>query len=180
MDEQQLVTLAHHGDNVAFGELVKLYESPILRYLYRLTGDIDQASDLTQDTFLKAYINLNSIRSESSFKPWLYRIATRTAHSYWRRARLKIFISFDGSKSHDRRVIEDTTKNTEEQIAVLNALREVPPNQRECLVLHFVEGFKYKEIAVTLRISEDAVRKRIARGKEVFKNAYNGGESHEL
>ena len=93
---------------------------------------------------------------------------------------MKIFISFDGSKSHDRRVIEDTTKNTEEQIAVLNALREVPPNQRECLVLHFVEGFKYKEIAVTLRISEDAVRKRIARGKEVFKNAYNGGESHEL
>ena len=58
-----------------------------------------------------------------------------------------------------------------------HALLEVPRNQRECLVLHFVSGFKYYEIAATLGISEDAVRKRIARGKEIFRDAYNGGES---
>jgi RNA polymerase sigma-70 factor, ECF subfamily len=69
MDEQQLIARARDGDTGAFGEFVKVYKDPILRYLYKLTGDIEQASDLTQDTFLKAYENLNSIRSESAFNP---------------------------------------------------------------------------------------------------------------
>ena len=74
--------------------------------------------------------------------------------------------------------MENPARDIEEKMAVRTALREVPPNQRECLVLHFVEGFKYREIAVTLGISEEAVRKRVARGKEIFKDAYkfNGGK----
>ena len=178
INEQQLVASARDGDTGVFGELVKEYKDPILRYLYKLTGDIEKASDMTQDTFLKAYQNLNSIRSEAAFKPWLYRIATRTAHSYWRRARLRIFISFDGAKTDNGKLMENPARDIEEKMAVRTALREVPPNQRECLVLHFVEGFKYREIAVTLGISEEAVRKRVARGKEIFKDAYkfNGGK----
>jgi RNA polymerase sigma-70 factor (ECF subfamily) len=176
VDEQQLITLARNGDIVAFEELVKAYKNPILRYLYKLTGDIEKASDITQDTFLKAYKKLNSIRSESAFRPWLYRIATRTIHSYWRRDRLKIFISFDSAKLLQGKLTEDTVKNIEEKMAVRTALRKVPTNQRECLVLHFVEGFKYREIALTLGISEDAVRKRVTRGKEIFRKTYDGGE----
>ena len=182
INEQQLVASACDGDTGAFGELVKLYKDPIQRYLYKLTGDVEQAGDLTQDTFLKAYQNLNSIRSDLAFKPWLYRIATRTVHSAWRWARLKNFISFDGQKLPGRKLTEDTVKNLEQKLAVRTALHEVPRNQRECLVLHFVEGFKYREIAVTLGISEEAVRKRVARGKEIFKDAYkiNGGEDNEM
>ena len=170
--------LAREGDTGAFGELVKLYKDPIQRYLFKLTGDVEQAGDLTQDTFLKAYQNLNSIRSDLAFKPWLYRIATRTVHSAWRRTRLKNFISFDGEKLPGRNPTYDTVKNLEEKMAVRTALHEVPRSHRECLVLHFVEGFKYREIALTLGISEEAVRKRVARGKEIFKEAYkiNGGE----
>jgi RNA polymerase sigma-70 factor (ECF subfamily) len=177
MDEQQLIALARKGDTVAFGELVKTYRDPILRYLYRLTGDMEKASDLTQDTFLKAFQKINGIRSEPAFKAWLYRIATRTAHSYWRRARLRAFISLDGVKPSSEETIAAPAENIEEKIAVRRALLEVPRNQRECLVLHFVGGFKYREIAATLGISEDAVRKRIARGKEVFRDAYNGGKT---
>ena len=177
-DEKQLIVLACGGDTDAFGELVKVYKDPIVRYLYKLTGDVEKASDLTQDTFLKAYENINSIRSEAAFKPWLYRIATRTVHSYWRRANLRNFISFDSSKPPAGEITEDTTKNIEEKMTLRIALRKVPQHQRECLVLHFVEGFKYREIATTLGISEEAVRKRVARGKEIFKDAYksNGGE----
>ena len=182
INEQQLVASARDGDTGAFGELVKLYKDPIQRYLYKLTGDVEQAGDLTQDTFLKAYQNLNNIRSDLAFKPWLYRIATRTVHSAWRRARLKNFISFDGEKLPGRKLTEDTVKNLEQKLAVRTALHEVPRNHRECLVLHFVEGFKYREIALTLGISEEAVRKRVARGKEIFKEAYkiNGGEDNEM
>ena len=107
MDEQQIVALACKGNTAAFGELVNTYRDPILRYLYRLTGDMQKADDLTQDTFLKAYQNLSSIRLEAAFRPWLYRIATRTVHSYWRRARLKTFISFDGAKLPDGKTIAE-------------------------------------------------------------------------
>jgi len=172
-EEQQLITLARKGNTDAFGELVKTYRDLILRYIYRLTGDMEKADDLTQDTFLKAYKNLNSIRSEAAFKPWLYRIATRTVHSYWRRANLKKFISFDGVKTTG-----GTAENIEDKIDVRRALLEVPFKQRECIVLHFMGGFTYREIAANLGISEDAVRMRITRGKEIFKEAYktNGGE----
>jgi RNA polymerase sigma-70 factor (ECF subfamily) len=60
-----------------------------------------------------------------------------------------------------------------ETAAIEEALRHVPHEQRVCLVLHFVEGFKYREIAETLDISEDAVRKRVARGRRVFINHYS-------
>lgn len=176
MDEQQLIALARKDDTVAFGELVKTYRDPILRYLYRLTGDMEKASDLTQDTFIKAFQKINSIRSEPAFKPWLYRIATRTVHSHWRRVCLKTFISFDGAKPDLEQTMASPAENIDEKIDVQHALREVPHNQRECLVLHFVGGFKYREIAITLGISEEAVRKRVARGKEIFRDAYNGGK----
>ena len=176
MDEQQLIALARKGDTVAFGEIVKTHRDSILRYLYRLTGDMEKASDLTQDTFLKAFQKIDSLRSEQAFKAWLYRIATYTVHSYWRRARLRAFINFDDAKPSIENTIADMAENIEEKIAVRHALLKVPRNQRECLVLHFVSGFKYYEIAATLGISEDAVRKRIARGKEIFRDAYNRGE----
>jgi RNA polymerase sigma-70 factor (ECF subfamily) len=177
-DEQQLIALACKGDTAAFGELVKTYRDPILRYLFRLTGDMEKANDLTQDTFLKAFQKITGIRSEAAFKPWLYRIATRTVHSYWRRANLKKFISFDSAKPPGGKIIAAPPENTEDKIDVRYALLAIPQNQRECIVLHFIGGFTYREIATTQGISEDAVRMRIARGKEVFKNAYkfNGGE----
>jgi RNA polymerase sigma-70 factor, ECF subfamily len=177
-DEQRLIALACKGDTAAFGELVKTYRDPILRYLFRLTGDMEKANDLTQDTFLKAFQKIGGIRSEAAFKPWLYRIATRTVHSYWRRVNLKKFISFDGDKPQDGKIIPAPAENTDDKIDVRHALVTVPQNQRECIVLHFMGGFTYREIAASQGISEDAVRMRIARGKEVFKNAYkfNGGE----
>ena len=177
MDEQEIIMLARDGDTDAFGEIVRHYKDPILRYLYRLTGDMERAQDLTQDTFIKAYQNIGGIRSQLSFRAWLYRIATRTAHSYWRRNRLRVLTGFDGVKSPEIQTAEDPARKVEEKTAVRRALLEVPSKQRECLVLHYVEGFKYREIAETLGISEDAVRKRVSRGKEIFRRLYNGGEN---
>jgi RNA polymerase sigma-70 factor, ECF subfamily len=137
---------------------------------------MEKASDLTQDTFLKAFQKIDGIRSEQAFKAWLYRIATHTVYSYWRRARLKMFISLDGANPSVEQTISDPKENVEEKVAVRLALLEVPRRQRECMVLHLVGGFKYREIAKTMGISEDAVRMRITRKKEIFRDAYNGSE----
>lgn len=130
------------------------------------------AKDLAQDTFIQAYKGILKTDAELSFKAWLYRIATNNALQHHRRKKLLSFIPFT-AKSHD---VPDTSNQSDcpaGKLAINEALLKIPEEQRTCLVLHFVEGFKYREIAETLGCSEEAVRKRVARGKNLFIGLYD-------
>ena len=175
-----MVAMVRAGGAEAFGCVVEEYEQPILRYLYRLTGNIVAAQDLTQDTFIQAYKGIAKTKPELNLKAWLYKIATNNARQLMRRGRLFRFIPFDDHRETKELAVEDQTEQVGENLAIRDALRKVPLEQRECLVLHFVEGFRYKEIGQALGISEDAVRMRIARGKQSFPGSYQGGGNDEL
>ncbi len=176
MEAVALVATIRAGDVDAFAEIVEYYQVPIIRYLYRLTGDYETAQDLAQETFIQAYKGILKTNSELRLKAWLYRIATNNAWQYHRRRRLLSFIPLDGFRKSGTPNVENQSDGTVEEMAIQETLRKVPAQQRACLVLHFVEGFKYREIAETLGISEDAVRKRVSRGKQIFRRLYNGGE----
>ena len=176
MDEAQVVALVRTGDTDAFAEIVEHYQEPIIRYLYRLTGDYEVAQDLAQDTFLQAYKGILKTRSELSFKAWLYRIATNNALQLRRRKRLLSFIPFANSGKSDISTIEAPSDCVGERIAIKEALLKVPDEQRACMVLHFVEGLKYREIGEILSVKEDAVRKRVARGSREFRRIYSAEE----
>jgi len=172
LEEARVIALVRAGEADAFAEIIEHYQASIIRYLYRMTGDYEMAKDLAQDTFIQAYKGILKTNAELSFKAWLYRIATNNALQHHRRKKLLSFIPFT-TKEQD---IPDTANQSNcpsERIAINEALLKVPKEQRTCLVLHFVEGFKYREIAETLGCSEDAVRKRVARGKKLFISAYN-------
>jgi len=176
LEAVSIIAMMRTGSVDAFAEIVEHYQVPIIRYLYRLTGDYETAQDLAQETFIQAYNGILKTNSELRLKAWLYRIATNNAWQYHRRRKLLSFIPFDGLRKSDAPKVENQSDSTGEEIAIREALHQVPAEQRACLVLHYVEGFKYREIAETLGISEDAVRKRISRGKQVFRRLYNGGE----
>lgn len=179
MDEAQVIALMRRGSTDVFAEIVEHYQMPIIRYLYRLTGDYEVAQDLAQDTFLQAYKGIMKTKSELSFKAWLYRIATNNALQFRRRKRLLSFIPFADSGKSDIPATENPSEDVEERMAIKEALLKVPEERRTCMVLHFVEGLKYREIAEILGVSEDAVRKRVARGSREFQEAYHllsGGE----
>jgi RNA polymerase sigma-70 factor (ECF subfamily) len=176
LEAVSIIAMMRAGSVDAFAEIVEHYQVPIVRYLYRLTGDYETAQDLAQETFIQAYNGILKTNSELRLKAWLYRIATNNARQYHRRRRLLSFIPFDGLRKSGASKDENQSDSTGEEMAIREALRKVPADQRACLVLHYVEGFKYREIAETLGISEDAVRKRISRGKQVFRRLYNGGE----
>jgi RNA polymerase sigma-70 factor (ECF subfamily) len=176
LEEAQVIDLVRAGEVDAFAEIVEHYQVPIQRYLYRLTGDYQMAQDLAQDTFLQAYKGILKTKADLSLKAWLYRIATNNALQHHRRKRRLSFIPLDDCKKSDIPTTENHASLVGEKIAMQETLSKVPEEQRTCLVLHFVEGFKYKEIAETLGISEDAVRKRVARGKQKFRMLYPGGE----
>jgi RNA polymerase sigma-70 factor (ECF subfamily) len=172
LDEARVIALVRAGEADAFAEIIGYYQAPIIRYLYRLTGDYEMAKDLAQDTFIQAYKGILKTDAELSFKAWLYRIATNNALQHHRRKKLLSFMPFT-VKSHD---VPDTSNQSDcpaEKLAINEALLKVPEEQRTCLVLHFVEGFRYREIAETLGCSEEAVRKRVARGKKLFIGLYN-------
>jgi RNA polymerase sigma-70 factor (ECF subfamily) len=173
MDEIAVIGLVRDGTADAFSAIIDHYQEPIFRYLYRLTGEYQLAQDLAQDTFVKAYEEILKTRDELNLKAWLYKIATNNAYKHFRRAKLISFLPLDDGRAHSL-TENGEPDNTTEQLAIREAIKSVPLEMRNCLVLHLVEGFKYREIAETLGISEDAVRMRVSRGKEAFRKCYDG------
>ena len=173
LDDAQAIALVRTGKTDAFATIGDTYSTRIVRYLYRLTGDRDEAEDLAQDTFLQAYQSILKTTSELSLSAWLYRIATNNANRRWRRRKLISFIPLPGAEKADPYSFESSPNRVIERIVIEDALLEVPRGHRACMVLHYVEGLKYREIATIVGISEDAVQKRIAHGNEKFREVFN-------
>jgi RNA polymerase sigma-70 factor (ECF subfamily) len=171
LDETLVLAQIRNGQAEAFADIVGEYHMPVRRYLYRLTGDFDLAEDLTQDTFLQAYKGILKTDKHLILKPWLYRIATNNAWQHKRRKKLTTSVTekWVSEIGRNRGGVEGSN---EERIEIQEALSRIPKEQRACMVLHLIEGFKYAEIGRVLEISEDAVRKRVSRGKDEFKRLY--------
>ena len=166
VDSSEAVFRVRAGDTEAFGGIVECFQSPIIRYLCGLTGDAELARDLAQDTFVQAFKSLSKTTRDLPLKAWLYRIATNNALQHRRRAKRVSFVPLSDNPG------EDAAESAIDTAAAQEALLKVPEKLRACMVLHFIDGFKYREIAETLGISEDAVRMRVARGSEAFRGFY--------
>lgn len=171
-----LVAGVRAGDERAFDMLVARYQAPLFRYLRGLVGDHQQAEDLLQETFLRAYRSIGSLHDPSLLRSWLYRIAHNQAISALRRRRLigwlpLTFGALPSAPAPDARALEAAR--------VAEALGRVPVQQRAPLLLHLVAGFSYAEIGRLLQISEDSVRMRISRGRAAFRAAYAAGEADD-
>lgn len=176
MEGPDILRRIRAGDTEAFAAIVQRFQSQIVGYLFRLTGDRELARDLAQDTFIQAYKALATTTPDLPFKAWLYRIATNNALQYNRRRTILSFVPLDDNLKLNAGV--DTVQRATEALAVHEALLKIPEKLRVCMVLHFVDGFKHREIARMLGISEDAVRMRVARGCGQFRKLYStsGGD----
>lgn len=171
MEDAQVITMVRSGNIDAFAEIVERYQSPIAGYLYRLTGEYEVALDLTQDTFIQAFKSIFKLKESILFKSWLYGIATNKALQYRRHKKIITFIPLENLKT-DLSGGNNPVKVNDEKIMIETTLLKIPEEQRICMLLHFIEGFKYREIAQTLGISEDAVRMRVTRGSQEFRRQY--------
>jgi RNA polymerase sigma-70 factor (ECF subfamily) len=168
-----LVARVIDGDQGAFEIVVARYQAPLFRYLRGLVADPDLASDLLQDTFLRAYRAIGRLDEPGLLRAWLYRIAHNLAISALRRRRLVgwlplVFGQHVAVPPPDRGAIEAAQ--------VEAALARVPAQQRAPLLLHLVAGFSYAEVADLLGVSEGTVRMRISRGRAAFRAAYGARE----
>ncbi|MBN1190800.1 MAG: RNA polymerase sigma factor [Dehalococcoidales bacterium] len=178
LEDTRIIDLVKNGHTDSFSGIVERYQSPVFRYLYRLTGNQETALDLCQDTFIQTYKAILKDEVRVSFSAWLYRIATNNFLQLRRRRRILSFIPLkEEHESGSARAVEDPSGTIEAQMDIQQALSKIPPEQRVCMVLHFVEELKYREIAAVLKISEEAVRKRVARGSREFRKLYISEEA---
>jgi RNA polymerase sigma-70 factor, ECF subfamily len=171
-----LVARIRAGDEQSFEALMARYQAPLFRYLRGLVGDPEQARDLLQETFLRAYRSIGALDDPGLLRSWLYRIAHNQAYSVLRRRRLISWLPLAfgqhlSTPAPDRGAVE--LAHVEE------ALGRVPIQQRAPLLLHLVAGFSYAEIAALLQVSEGTVRMRISRGRAAFRTAYGGEEDDD-
>jgi RNA polymerase sigma-70 factor (ECF subfamily) len=174
LDDAVLVAQALHGNSCAFEELYRKYHYRILLYLTRMVGNDDVGNELTQDTFLKAWESLLTLRKASCFRSWLYRIATNIAFNYQKKMNkskiepLDDYIEKDNILTIDG--FEDMICDTE---VLRQALVQVNPTYRSCLILDVVEELSQQEIAGILKMKVNNVSKYVSRGKEDLRQVYH-------
>lgn len=160
------------GGSASTSTLEKLYVDlyqPLLAHLTRLVSDRAVAEDLCQDTFVKALRGWEQRDPTASAASWLYRIATNTAYDYLRRCRR---IRFAPLADIDEPPSEKAESRIEEHEPVARALAQLPDIYRLPLMLHSLEGRSTNEIAATLGCSTNAVKTRLFRARERFRQVY--------
>lgn len=149
----------------------EVYQRPLLAHLTRLVGDRATAEDLCQETFIKALRNWDGREAGASVSAWLYRIATNTAYDHLRRKQRISFFSLADYEPTDAATSEHAIDTRE---PVLQALAELPLAYRLPLVMYTCEGHSTNEIAAALGCSPSAVKTRLFRARERFRQVYQG------
>jgi RNA polymerase sigma-70 factor (ECF subfamily) len=160
-------------DAQAFRSLIERLEQPITGYLHRLVGDREVALDLAQDTFVQVYKEIGKTSEDLSLDAWIYRIATNYGLRYLNRKRLKQFVRLESREDFDQGLaVAGPEDQAETRILVHQALNMLKPVDAAVLQLHYGDNFTYEEIAQVVNMSAEAVRKRVARSVEKFREVY--------
>ncbi len=152
---------AHCVQQVDWRAVYERYAEKITRYLAKVTGDVETAKDLMQESFVRGIERQSQLRDRARLRPWLYRIATNLAISHLRRRRLRSRFGLWAAKR------TDVALQVAEIDEVRTALRSIAPAQAACLILR-ERGFSRRDIAEICGVSEEAVKSRLARGEANF------------
>ncbi len=176
--DQALVERVQAGDKTAFDILVQKYQSKIIQLAYRYVHDQDEAMDIAQEAFIKAYKALGRFRGDSAFYTWIYRIAINTAKNYLvasnrRPPRSDIDAvdaeQYDGATglkeyaTPERLLLRDEIKET-----IAGAIESLPDDLRTAITLRELEGMSYEEIAQAMDCPIGTVRSRIFRARDAI------------
>ena len=157
--ENEIIRSVLRGNVNDFEKLVTAYEKNVYNIALRMVGDPDDAADMTQETFIKAYRALSGFRGDSKFSSWLYRIASNVCLDFLRSRSRHPQVSLSTVDEDDRATFElpDMRQNPEEQLmkklgmeAVRRGLEQLPEQQRQILVLRELGGLSYAELAQAL------------------------------
>ena len=167
-EENRAITRVLNGDPDAYAILVKRYERPIYNLMLRMTASSQDALDLSQTAFIKAYERLEQFKQGRRFFPWLYTIALNLARDFTRRRKIDAPGSRDWEEFAARAAVPANQESSliarATAIEVKEALHKISWEYREPLVLRFYENLSFKEVAAALDLSLSAAKMRVHRG----------------
>ncbi|MEX0332101.1 MAG: sigma-70 family RNA polymerase sigma factor [Puniceicoccaceae bacterium] len=172
-----VVQRVQNGDVAAFDILVRKYRERLYGIIYNLTSNREDAADLTQEAFIKAFSSINRFKGKSAFFTWLYRIGVNTALSHMKRNRFRRFFSLEHiqEEGSNAQILETlAAKHKSEKGALLSELQEklneamqkLSPKHRTVVVLFEIEGLSHQEIADIVGCSVGTVRSRLHYAKQ--------------
>lgn len=185
MNDAELIREAQRGNHAAFEELVRQYDAPVLRLAYHMTRSEQDAQDIYQEAFLKAYRNINNFRFECSFYTWIYRIVTNLCLDYLRKRQVR---------KEDSAVISDSEGETYDlldQVAdqrsgaspekdlmrrelggrIGKALDKLTPRERMVFEMKHYQGLKLRTIGEILNTTEETAKNTLFRGTQKLRAA---------
>lgn len=171
-EEKALIQRVLDGDHEAFAGLVAIHEKQVYNLCLRMTGDPEDAMDLSQEAFLKAWRGLRFYKFESAFSTWLYRLTSNVCIDHLRRQKRRPAVSLTVGDEEEELDVPDTEPLPEEQVlqnetqsAVAAAMNQLEEEFRLILTLRVVEERSYEEIADILDLKVGTVKSRIARAR---------------
>ncbi len=164
VEDRDLIAKARRGDVEAYNLLVSRWEKRVFNYLLRLVANREDALDVSQDVFLKAYQNLPKLDDPAKFSGWLFRIAHNEAFSLLRRRKPEIDLA-----GAPRAEIERGLLPIELSLAVESALGRLNEDQRETVLLKIYQGFKFEEMAEILGCPVSTVKSRLYTALDLLK-----------
>jgi len=169
-NEIELVTRAQSGDRNAFSELVRTHAQGVLNVIYRMCGDMQIAEDAAQETFIQAWLRLQSYRPQASLRNWLYRIAVNTAIDMLRKEKRILPSAIEDLNLTDSGPGPETlVANSERTEMVQEAILALPDASRAVLVLREFEGLSYQEIAESIDIPVGTVMSRLNYARKLLR-----------
>ena len=182
---QRLAARAQDGDQEAFGELVKMYHSRVYALMYRMVGQADDARDLEQQTWVKAWNKIGSYKQEARFYTWLYRVGANTAMDFLRQRKRQNEVELNEEIKAEVRPEVDrafsTTASPDQELAqgeirqaFYKALEDLSPDHKAALILREVEGRSYQEIAQVMKCRVGTVMSRIFYARKTIQKKLEG------
>jgi RNA polymerase sigma-70 factor, ECF subfamily len=169
VEDADLIRKARQGDVEAYNLLISRWERRVYNYLLRIVGEREEALDLSQDVFLKAYQNLRKLDDPARFAPWLFRIAHNEAFSAFRKRRPETDVEVSEATGDQITLGGTTAFPLELSIAVATALERLSDEQREAVILKVYQGFKFEEMAQILSCPVSTVKSRLYAAFDVLK-----------
>lgn len=175
-DEAELIDRSRKGDSEAFGVLVERYQRRVVGVALAVVHNQDDAIELAQETFIRAFENLAKFESRSSFSTWLYRIAANLAIDFWRREGRHVVLHGEDAENEIGKMPTsqgDSFKEvsrSELSARLKQALEELTPEHRAVILLREVEGMSYDEISDVLQCPRGTVMSRLHYARTHLRN----------
>ena len=164
-NEARLVKRAKQGDMHAFEELIIQHEKIVYNVALRMMNHSEDAKDISQEVFLKAYRNIGNFDERSQFSTWIYRITANTCIDEMRKRKGRQSFSLEEELESE----EGSMQREEQKSEILQALESLSPEHKVAVILRDIKGLSYEEIAEILELTLGTVKSRISRGRNQLK-----------